>query len=583
MEQSLHVWVLTVLHALVFILGVPGNALIIRVFAKKQRKTSTHIFILGLAIADLYVCLSTAALIAYWFFEYDIASSLVCQGGYFSVVLGVYYSLFITTVIAIERYYAVCKPHEKIVTPFRARLAVVLSVVAAAFVSAPSLLFSDVIEGTVLDENFNNRTVYMCWPAPDDIAEWIGASAMYSIYVLSLVLVAALYGKVYTTIRDKVLGPTLSMRPGLSASMRSIDSTSRRSSTPLSKIDEAETDNIGKISTTQSPAKSNGSINHVNNDDISTKPSPSKSNGSVNTIRVEGVAVQCLEESSINVVTPDGGSTEHLVQKHEKEDEAYTNDGVDLRDDKEGKTNDTSPNNESQINTTNDVTNDSEDNQQSPTVALEDNSNQNETEEPSVVTKELGAVTNGVNNRLAVTPTNTAPSSPAVSPKKGPVVIDPAPSPLFQNRHFEPIKYDDEFDNDRENSRGGKRQSSLMSFRGFLRRQPGGSFNSQASTRSIASQRMQNKTTNMLLLVTIVTYVTWIPTLISSVILIETPDTRDQRFNETVITILLVMKMLFIVNHAANPFIYSIVNDRFRRDCLKELRQIFGCTPKRTF
>ena len=577
MEWNLHVWVLTGLHALIFLLGVPGNALIIRVFAKKQRKSSTHIFILGLAIADFYVCLTTAALIAYWFFEYDISSPWVCQGGYYSLVLGVYYSLFVTTVIAVERYYAVCKPHEKIVTPFRARVAVVLSVVAAAFVSAPSLLFSDVIEGTVLDEDYNNKTVYMCWPAPDDIVEWVGASAMYSIYVLSLVLVAFLYGKVYTTIRDKVLGPTLSTRPG-GASMRSIGSTSRRSSTPLSKIDEAEIDlQLDNDSNTQSPYKSNGSTPHVQNGDIS----PSKAYGSAKVIAAEDAGPNEHVEDVGEVLN--NGSTEHLVQEPEKETEAYSNGGMELAGDEGDEAPKTpSTENGSQMATRDNIPSISEHKSES-----EENSNVNKTKE-SAVENDLGSVTNGTANSLAVTPTNTAPSSPSSSPRKGPVIIDPNATPVFTNRHFEPIKYDDEFDDDDKGlSRGGKRQSSLMSFRGFLRRPlgslSGGSFNSQASTRSIASQKMQNKTTNMLLLVTIVTYVTWIPTLFSSVILIETPDTRDQRYSETVITILLVMKMLFVANHAANPFIYTIVNDRFRKDCLKELRLIFGCSDKRRF
>ena len=588
MSWSIHVWVLSGLHALVFVLGVPGNALIIRVFAKKRRKTSTHVFILGLAIADLYVCITTAAMIAYWFFEYNIESPWMCQGGYYSIVLGVYYSLFVTTVIAVERYYAVCKPHDKIVTPFRARVAMILSVVAAAVVSAPSILFSDVIEGTVVDENHENTTVHMCWPAPDDIPEWIGATAMYSIYVISLVLVAGLYGKVYTTIRDKVLGGGMSVRASMSASMRSGGSPAR-SITPMSKIDEGEVEEtvINKIDNRNgSPApsaQSNGSANHCQ-DKTSYAPSPEKSNGSLGGIIPE--IDKNLEGSIDNSNRGHVGSTEILIQdskEHEmtKSQEVYDN-NVDLEDENDGNTNKSDENDD-----TNDVKEDKTASREiSENGHITQNGNGKHLETP--VRDDVES-----KNYLSVSQATTPNSSPSASPKKGPVIIDTTPA-VLPNRHFEPIKYDDDDEEDEKGkgglSRGGKRQSSLMSFRGFLSRPLGslsshasGSFNSQASTRSMASQKMQTKTTNMLLLVTIVTYVTWIPTLVSSVILVDTPDTRDKKYSEAVITILLVMKMLFIANHAANPFIYTIVNDRFRKDCVKELQQIFGCTDKRRF
>ena len=590
MSWSIHVWVLSGLHALVFVLGVPGNALIIRVFAKKRRKTSTHVFILGLAIADLYVCITTAAMIAYWFLEYDIDSPWVCQCGYYSIVLGVYYSLFVTTVIAVERYYAVCKPHDKIVTPFRARAAMVLSVVAAAVVSAPSILFSDVIEGTVVDEHHENTTVHMCWPAPDDIPEWIGATAMYSIYVISLVLVAGLYGKVYTTIRDKVLGGGMSVRASMSASMRSGGSPAR-SITPMSKIDEGEAEEtvINKIDNRNgSPApsaQSNGSANHCQ-DKISHAPSPDKSNGSLGGITPETDGTpEGFTDISSRGHHNYAESTEILIQDSDKKSEMAKNqevyeNKVDIEDEDGGNTNKSDEN---------DDTRDEKENKTSSREVSENghitqNGNGKHLETPVRNDVELKSY-------LSVSQTNTPNSSPSASPKKGPVIIDTKPA-VLPNRHFEPIKYDDDEEEEEKGglSRGGKRQSSLMSFRGFLSRPLGslsshasGSFNSQASTRSMASQKMQTKTTNMLLLVTIVTYVTWIPTLVSSVILVDTPDTRDKKYSEAVITILLVMKMLFIANHAANPFIYTIVNDRFRKDCVKELQQIFGCTDKRRF
>lgn len=603
MAWDLHVWLLTSLHIVVFLLGVPGNALIIRVFAKKQRKSSTHIFILGLAIADLYVCLATAALVAYWFFEYSIDNPWVCQGGYFSIVLGVYFSLFVTTVIAVERYYAVCRPLDKVVTPFRARLAMFLSVLAAVIVSAPSITFSDIVEGKK-----NNVTVYMCWPAPDDIVEWGSASGMYSVYVISLIMVAILYSKVYYTIRTKVLGPTLSTKPKASVKSKDTDTPVMiEEALPSTNIEVSPAGDFDNdvSSASISPARSNGSIHNgsINNGSIHNGSIHNGSihNGSINNSIAEAIVVKeadtPVDESPPDVIPSNAGSTEVLIPEIDPASEnqhVYSNDaaGKETDDEEAANDGDSKPIADLVKDTTSatDPVVDSE--QVHPDKAADEPAQQQETDGEL-----LHPVTNGVsnNNSLTVTPANTASSSPASSPKKDAMVVNTTAASMAMVpmvKTLVPIKYDDEYNDENDGNTNTKRnkktptkrpQQSMMSFRGFLRRPMSwskGSFNSQASTRSLASQRMQNKTTNMLLLVTIVTYVTWIPTLISSVILVDTPDIRDQKYSEALISILLLMKFLFVLNHAANPFIYTVVNDRFRSDCVKEIRLMFGCTQK---
>ena len=44
-------------NLIVFLIGVPGNCLILRVYWTKTRKTSTNILIMALAWVDLFVCL----------------------------------------------------------------------------------------------------------------------------------------------------------------------------------------------------------------------------------------------------------------------------------------------------------------------------------------------------------------------------------------------------------------------------------------------------------------------------------------------------------------------------------------------
>ena len=50
-------WFRVITKGSVFLIGTPGNLLIIGVYATKKNKATPHIFVIGLAVADFIVCL----------------------------------------------------------------------------------------------------------------------------------------------------------------------------------------------------------------------------------------------------------------------------------------------------------------------------------------------------------------------------------------------------------------------------------------------------------------------------------------------------------------------------------------------
>ena len=81
-------------------------------------------------------------------------------------------------------------------------------------------------------------------------------------------------------------------------------------------------------------------------------------------------------------------------------------------------------------------------------------------------------------------------------------------------------------------------------------------------------QTIQSKTTKMLLLTSVVFFLTWIPTAVSYTIS-EESFKKYHSSNAFVYMILTVIRESHLFNNAANPFIYSLVNERFRQDCRK--------------
>ncbi|XP_071784470.1 neuromedin-U receptor 2-like [Asterias amurensis] len=102
---------------LILLLGVPGNSLILRVYWTKTLKTSTHVFIMTLAWADLAVCLIKIVNIPYrvlLMMGHEIPVVIRLFGAFDATAIGT--SIMITAVIAVDRYDCVCRPHRRFFT-----------------------------------------------------------------------------------------------------------------------------------------------------------------------------------------------------------------------------------------------------------------------------------------------------------------------------------------------------------------------------------------------------------------------------------------------------------------------------------
>ncbi|XP_038053952.1 5-hydroxytryptamine receptor 2B-like [Patiria miniata] len=168
------------------IIGVPGNCLILRVYWSKPRKTTTNLLIMGLAGADLATCLFTV---------YFIGPSLTVLLGeqpsevfrYVRYILfsAVSSSVLITTVIALDRYDCVCRPHRRLLNQ-KKTLTVVLCLISFALaMNVPYI-------GIAAD--YTNAVQYT----------FVVRSIHTLSYIVTLTVITVCYWKVYKTIRKHV-------------------------------------------------------------------------------------------------------------------------------------------------------------------------------------------------------------------------------------------------------------------------------------------------------------------------------------------------------------------------------------------
>ncbi len=132
-------FVVAVLWAtLIMLTGIPGNTLILYVYARKRSRTSAHVFILALATCDLFACLILPLNMYNWTHEFTFVNEKLCKATLSTSFLRCYIGLFLTGALSVDRYCVVCNPRKRF-SINQARTVVAVCAFFAAVISLPSI------------------------------------------------------------------------------------------------------------------------------------------------------------------------------------------------------------------------------------------------------------------------------------------------------------------------------------------------------------------------------------------------------------------------------------------------------------
>ena len=129
-------------YTLALLLGLPGNAIIIQVYAWKKRQTSTNILIIAQAIVDIVACLFMPVFIIRSSFP-DLITAPLCRVAMTMEELLALASLSLTAAISVDRYVVVCHPLRRRMTK---RMMISLVVSCAAIAIAFSVFMAVLLE-----------------------------------------------------------------------------------------------------------------------------------------------------------------------------------------------------------------------------------------------------------------------------------------------------------------------------------------------------------------------------------------------------------------------------------------------------
>ena len=161
-------------------IGILGIFLTIVVLSRKSMCTSTNCYLMALSIADLLFLLLLASILIDERFAPDSSSyyHFVIYVTHTAIFMQIFQlaSVWLTVMLAVERYIAICKPFlaNKFCTVFRARVIICIIFALALICRCPNFWENKIV--TVRDSMSNTSWTYM---EPTDLSEDVNYITLY--------------------------------------------------------------------------------------------------------------------------------------------------------------------------------------------------------------------------------------------------------------------------------------------------------------------------------------------------------------------------------------------------------------------
>lgn len=178
---------------LLMLIGIPGNLIVLIVYRSRYPKSTNRMFITGLAMADILVCVVTLPFeITEMRLQYTFYNSWCCKFFRACNTLFALSSIFILMGLSGDRYRRVCTPLKLQMTSRHATIYIIFCVVLAVIFSWPNFFIS----GIRLVNLGNNVTGYDC-SFSDQFAKTkyptLYGATLFLVFIICMISLIVLY------------------------------------------------------------------------------------------------------------------------------------------------------------------------------------------------------------------------------------------------------------------------------------------------------------------------------------------------------------------------------------------------------
>ncbi|XP_066296959.1 alpha-2Da adrenergic receptor-like [Branchiostoma lanceolatum] len=200
-----------IILGVIILLGTAGNILVLVVY-KKEKRVCSGVFILTLALVDLAMCWIAIPLELHNFLQWtNERGDWSCKFSVYFVQTSLLCSILTLAAVAMDRYFAICRPFRKTMTVRRAKLTALGIVVVGLVLDCP-ILFVYGVDRFVPDQNGRQfGTCKVLDQYADEVAVSVFLSGNFVVFVLCSVAIVVLYILVFCKVLNhhKRVHPTL--------------------------------------------------------------------------------------------------------------------------------------------------------------------------------------------------------------------------------------------------------------------------------------------------------------------------------------------------------------------------------------
>ncbi|XP_071504062.1 uncharacterized protein [Diadema antillarum] len=182
-------------YVLVLFLGLPGNGIVIWVYGKRKRKTSTDVLIVAQGVIDLVACIFTPAFIVRSAFS-ELNTTWLCRLSGITEETCAFTTLFLTVAISVDRFMAVCRPLRRRITPRLSYVIICFCIFIAFGVNIPPTYFLSA-------EVHGPGPRILCLSLATSSFDLAYSIAQTFIFIVALSTSAALYTSIYIFLRRR--------------------------------------------------------------------------------------------------------------------------------------------------------------------------------------------------------------------------------------------------------------------------------------------------------------------------------------------------------------------------------------------